>query len=178
MLLVPSLYLLTEAEGASLRDYVTGGGTAVISFWSGIVDERDRVYPGPYGGPLRDLLGGDVVDVAPLQPGETAGVAWADGRRSAGTHWLDVIEPGGGEVLARLDSTPWAGRPAVLRHRAGAGQAYYLGTRIDHESLTALLGQAAGHRPGGVGRGARPGRGTGDATRRRGQLRVLDQPRT
>jgi beta-galactosidase len=144
VLLVPSLYLLTEAEGASIRDYVAGGGTAVISFWSGIVDERDRVYPGPYGGPLRELLGGAVVDVAPLQPGETADVAWAGGRRSAGTHWLDVIEPGDGEVLARLDSTPWAGRPAVLRHRVGAGQAYYLGTRIDHESLTALLGQALG----------------------------------
>src|SRR5699024_2969400 len=50
--LVPSLYLLDEAEGTAIREYVAGGGTAVISFWSGIVDERDRVYLGPYGGPL------------------------------------------------------------------------------------------------------------------------------
>jgi beta-galactosidase len=36
LVLVPSLYLLTEAEGVSIRRYVAGGGTAVISFWSGI----------------------------------------------------------------------------------------------------------------------------------------------
>jgi beta-galactosidase len=145
LVLVPSLYLLTEADGARLRQYVADGGTAVISFWSGIVDERDHVYLGPYGGPLRELFGGDVVDVVPLQPGQVAEVSWPDGRRSAGTHWLDVIEATDGEVLASYDSTPWAGRPAVLRKRFGAGQVVYLGTRLDDDAMrdvVALVGPA------------------------------------
>ena len=65
--IVPSLYLLTEAEGANLVSFVSNGGTAVISFWSGIVDEHDAVYLGPYGGPLRPLMGCDVLEVAPLR---------------------------------------------------------------------------------------------------------------
>ena len=47
--IVPSLYLVTEEEGAKLVGYVERGGTAVVSFWSGIVNERDAVYLGPYG---------------------------------------------------------------------------------------------------------------------------------
>jgi beta-galactosidase len=55
-----------------------------------------------------------------------------------------VIEPGEGEVLASYASTPWAGRPAVLAHQVGAGRVYYLGTRLGHSALRALLGQALG----------------------------------
>jgi beta-galactosidase len=144
VVLVPSLYLLSEAEGRSIRRYVEAGGTAVISFWSGIVDERDHVYLGPYGGPLRELFGGDVLDVVPLQPGETAEVTWADGRRSTATSWLDVIEATDGEVLASYASTPWAGRPAVLARPFGAGRAVYLGTRLDADTMREVLGQALG----------------------------------
>ena len=43
--LVPSLYLMGEGQGANLVSYVEAGGTAVISFWSGIVDGRDAVLP-------------------------------------------------------------------------------------------------------------------------------------
>ncbi len=163
VVLVPSLYLLTEAQGANLRRYVENGGTAVISFWSGIVDEHDRVHLGPYGGPLRELIGGGVVDVAPLQPGQSVEVAWADGRRSAGTLsfgtlsfgtlsfgtlWQDLIEPADGEVLARYDGGPWAGYPAVLSQQAGAGRAIYVGTRLDTAALAGLLAQALGDTPG------------------------------
>jgi beta-galactosidase len=139
LVLVPSLYLLTEAEAAGLRRYVEDGGTAVISFWSGIVDSRDHVYLGPYGGPLRGLFGGDVLDIVPLQPAQTAEVTWADGRQSVSTCWLDVIEETGGEVLARYGSTPWAGAPAVLSTRLGAGRAIYVGTRLSDDDLAALL---------------------------------------
>lgn len=140
--LVPSLYLVGEAEAAGLARYVRGGGTAVISFWSGIVDEHDHVYPGPYGGPLRELFGGDVLDVAPLQPGESADVIWQDGRRSAGTCWLDVIEAGESEVLARYGSTPWRGYPAVLGRQFGDGRVIYLGTRLDDDAMSMLIGTA------------------------------------
>lgn len=139
LVLVPSLYLLTEAEGRNLADFVERGGTAVISFWSGIADESDRVYLGPYGGPLRELFGGEVLDVVPLQPGEAAELTWKDGRTSAGTHWLDIIAEGAGDVLATCASAPWAGGPVVLETRRGAGSAVYLGTRLDDAALRDLL---------------------------------------
>jgi beta-galactosidase len=147
LLLVPSLYLLTEAEANYICSFVRSGGTAVISFWTGIVNESEQVYLGSYGGPLRELFGGAVVDVAPLQPGETVELAWADGRRSTATHWQDIIEPGEGEVLARYASGPWAGRPAVLAHRYGDGRVIYVGTRLDQAAMRDLIGPLLGEQP-------------------------------
>jgi beta-galactosidase len=77
--------------------------------------------------------------VAPLQPAETVELAWADGRRGTATHWQDIIEPAGADVLARYASGPWAGRPAVLDHRCGQGRVIYLGTRLDHAGMRELI---------------------------------------
>jgi beta-galactosidase len=135
-LLVPSLYLVTEDEAANIRSYVEQGGTAIISFWSGVVDEHDRVYLGPYGGPLRPLIGCDVLDVAPLAPTDVVEVEWEDGAKTAATFWLDIAaERPEATVLARVTSGPWAGRPAVVQSRCGRGCVYYLGTRLDSDGL-------------------------------------------
>ena len=155
VVLVPSLYLVTEEDGAKLVSYVERGGTAVVSFWSGIVDERDVVYLGPYGGPLRPLIGCDVVDVAPLPEGMTIEVEWEDGTRTGASFWADVATEGTGHVLARVASGPWAGRPAVVEARVGQGRAYYLACRLDAAGLArvydlapALSGEPAVHRAG------------------------------
>ena len=135
VLLVPSLYLLTEAEGANVVAHVEAGGTAVISFWSGIVDERDQVYLGPYGGPIRALFGCDVLEVAPLPAGEELRLDWADGTSSTAGFWLDVARATDGQVLASVADGPWAGRPAVVESRRGAGRVVYVATRLDDAGL-------------------------------------------
>jgi beta-galactosidase len=136
--LVPNLHLVTSGDGARLVEFAERGGTVLLAFWSGIVDERNHVYPGPYGGPLRPLIGADVVDVAPLA--SEVSLEWADGRRTVATAWMDIIdEPESGAVLARYASGPWAGRPAVLSREVGEGRAIYLGTQIDQASLARLL---------------------------------------
>jgi beta-galactosidase len=133
--LVPSLYLVSEQEGANLVSYVERGGTAVVSFWSGIVDEHDAVHLGPYGGPLRPLMGCVVLDVAPLAAGETLELEWEDGARTTATFWADMASEGDGHVLARVAHGPWAGRPAVVEALLGKGRAYYLATRLDAAGL-------------------------------------------
>jgi beta-galactosidase len=150
-LVVPSLYLVTEAEASNLVEYVERGGTVVMSYWSGIVDEHDQVYLGPYGGPLRPLMGCDVLEVAPLASGDVVDVEWADGGRTTASYWLDLAVPSDGEVLATVVSGPWAGTPAVVRARCGAGSAYYIGTRLDadglqrvYDMIPALRGERAG----------------------------------
>ncbi len=40
--LVPSLYLISDADAENLRRYVEGGGTLVVSFLSGVADEHAR----------------------------------------------------------------------------------------------------------------------------------------
>jgi beta-galactosidase len=141
--LVPSLYLLSEQEGANLVSYVEKGGTAVISFWSGIVDHQDAVYLGPYGGPLRPLIGCDVLEVAPLPAGETLDVEWDDGSRTKATFWADIATEAEGRVVARIADGPWAGTPAVVETDYGAGRAYYLAARLDAAGLARVYARVA-----------------------------------
>jgi beta-galactosidase len=141
--LVPSLYLVTAEEGANLVSYVEQRGAAVISFWSGIADEQDAVHLGPYGGPLRPLMGCDVLEVAPLPSEEVVEVEWEDGARTTATFWVDVAVEGGGRVLARIASGPWAGRPVVVETRRGEGYAYYLATRLDPAGMARVYAMVA-----------------------------------
>ena len=143
VVLVPSLYLVGPEDGANLVSYVEGGGTAVVSFWSGIVDDLDAVHLGPYGGPLRPLIGCDVVDVAPLAEDETVEVVWDDGARTKAAFWTDIAAEGDGHVLARIADGPWEGRPAVVEQQRGAGRAYYLATRLDADGLGRVYGRVA-----------------------------------
>jgi beta-galactosidase len=147
---VPSLYLVTEKEGANLAAFVAKGGTAVVSFWSGIVDEQDGVYLGPYGGPLRPLMGCDVLEVAPQREGDVLEVEWEDGTRTTATFWADLAVESDGQVLARIASGPWAGRPVVFETRLGKGVAYYLAARLDNAGLSRVYDRAPGL-AGGLG---------------------------
>jgi beta-galactosidase len=135
LVLVPSLYLMTEAASANLRRYVEGGGCLLISFFSGIVDEHDTVPAGPYPGGLRDVLGLWIDEFAPLREGER--VRLDDG--SVGTIWSEAVKPNGAEVVRTFADGPQVGGPAITRHRLGGGEAWYLATALDAAALRALL---------------------------------------
>ena len=93
------------------------------------------MYLGPYGGPLRPLMGCDVLEVAPLPAGEAVEVEWEDGSRTNATFWADIAAEGNGRVLARIVDGPWSGRPAVIETSCGQGRAYYLAVRLDAAGL-------------------------------------------
>ncbi|MER6052487.1 beta-galactosidase [Streptomyces sp. NPDC001793] len=138
MVVVPNLYLLTAGDAARLAAYVRGGGCLVVSFFSGIVDACDRVHPGGYPGPLRELLGLRVAEFWPLAEG--ASVAVGGGRHAGRADlWSEEIVPAGAEVVARFLDGELAGRPAVTRHGYGRGTAWYVGTRLEPALLRALL---------------------------------------
>src|SRR5690606_36190508 len=57
LVIAPAQYLLTESDAANLNSWVADGGTLLVSFFSGIVDEHDCVHDDGYMAPLRDSLG-------------------------------------------------------------------------------------------------------------------------
>jgi beta-galactosidase len=147
MVVVPSLYLTTEASAKNLRGYVEAGGTLVVSFFSGIVDENDSVVLGGYPGALRDLLGVTVEEFLPLRAGEK--VRLTSG--ATGTIWADDIRLRGAESVADYADGPAAGKPAVTRNRIGAGTAWYVSTALDGPDLKALLAEVGAARPAFAG---------------------------
>jgi len=139
LLLVPSLYLTTDAAAANIAGFA---GHLVVSYFSGIVDENDAIRLGGYPGAFRERLGVRTEEFHPLLPGES--VVLDDG--SHATLWTEDVHLEGAEALVRHVDGPVAGRPAVTRH----GTATYVATRLDDAALDRLLAgvcQAAGVRP-------------------------------
>jgi beta-galactosidase len=128
---VPSLYLMGGAAANALSAYAEGDGTLVVSFFSGIVDEHDRVPDGPYPAGLRDVLGLTIEEFHPLAGGARVAV---EGGLS-GDVWSERVVPRGATVERRFTDGPDAGEPAVTRH----GSAWYVATRMDRERLWKLL---------------------------------------
>jgi beta-galactosidase len=156
LLVVPNLYLLGTDDARRLEEYVEGGGHLLVSFFSGIVDECDRVHLGGYPAPLRQLLGLRVEEFWPLDEDATVSVAGAEPGgpvAESGVEaelWSEHIELEGAEAVAAFAGGELAGRPAVTRHDYGSGTAWYVGTSLRQAGLRGLLDhvrQEAGVRP-------------------------------
>ena len=162
LVVVPALYLVSDAGAENVRRFAADGGTVLVSFFSAIVDPHERVRLGGYPAPWRELLGLRVEEFAPLPEGVTvrldvvpgaalgeAGGALGDvrGTEAGGTGrvWQDAIGLRGAEPLSAYAEGHLAGQPAATRHAYGSGEAFYLGTLPDRATLRDLLGQACGH---------------------------------
>ncbi|WP_405577459.1 beta-galactosidase [Streptomyces sp. NBC_01092] len=142
LVVVPALYLMTEAAGNNLREYVEHGGTLVVSYFSGIVDEHDAVHEGACPGPLRDVLGLTVEEFSPLLQDQLVRITGPDGSELSGDVWTEFVVPRGAETVWTYADGLTAGHPAVTRHSLGEGTAWYVSTRLGAEGLDALLGWA------------------------------------
>jgi beta-galactosidase len=135
LVLVPSLYLISDAAADALRSFVAGGGRLVVWYFSGIADPAPRVRPGGHPGALRDLLGVRVEEWLPLAPGDA--VALSDG--STATVWTERVHLEGAAALVTYASGELTGLPAVTRNAHGPGSAFYVSTALAPEGLAALL---------------------------------------
>jgi beta-galactosidase len=144
LIVVPALYLVTDAGAENVRRFVAAGGTALITFFSGIVDSQDRVRLGGYPAPWKDLLGLRIEELAPLPDGTTVRLEGPDkdGTGAVGRLWQDVIELRGASPLLSFGAGHLGGQAAVTRHEFGRGSAFYLGTLPDRATLSRLIGQA------------------------------------
>ncbi|WP_369227433.1 beta-galactosidase [Streptomyces sp. R39] len=143
LVVVPALYLMTAAAGNNLREYVEHGGTLVVSYFSGIVDEYDAVHEGACPGPLRETLGLTVEEFSPLLKDQRVRLTGPDGLELTGDVWTEFVVPRGAETVWTYADGLTAGLPAVTRHPLGEGTAWYVSTRLDAHGLDALLGRAA-----------------------------------
>jgi beta-galactosidase len=138
LVLVPSLYLTTPAAAENLSAYVAGGGTLLVSYFSGIVDATDTMHPGGQPGALRELLGLSVEEFLPLRAGET--IRLEEGQTA--DVWAEHVVTEGAETVLRYVDGPAAGGPAVTRHAVGQGTAWYVSTRLSGADLGSVLQRA------------------------------------
>lgn len=138
LVVVPTLYLCSDDLAARLHHR-----SVLVTYFSGIVDERDHVRLGGYPGAFRDLLGIRSEEFAPLM--ET--VTLDDGSRA--DLWSEVLTATDAEVIASHAD----GTPAVTRKDG----AWYVATRLDEAATAALAGRIAREAGVHLAEGARPG---------------------
>lgn len=136
LVIAPASYLLTEADAANLTRFVESGGTLLVSFFSGIVDEHDTIHAGGFMAPLREALGVWVEEFLPLREGETLQL---ERLGVAGRVWADHLRVENAEIVDRYVDGPIPGGAAITRNRFGAGQGWYLSTSLDVDALPSLL---------------------------------------
>jgi beta-galactosidase len=142
IVIAPNLYLVSDADAENITRFVAGGGTLLMSFFSGIVDENEHIRLGGYPAPFRELLGLFVEDFVPFSGGEKNRILAQDGASYACDLWADLVHLEGAEPIASYERGFYAGIPAVTRHAFGEGEAYYLGTRPEERYTKEILATA------------------------------------
>lgn len=151
----PMQYLFREGFSEKVRRYVENGGTFVLTYWSGVVDENDRCFLGgrPYG--LMDVFGLRAEEIDGLYDWEenricrknddavkdlgadrdcaaegqrAEGVVRGDGRKDgyACKYLCELVKSTTAETLMVYGEDFYAGMPALLRNVFGKGRAYYV----------------------------------------------------
>jgi beta-galactosidase len=150
LVIAPNLYLVTDDSVDNILQYVSDGGTLLMSFFSGIVDGRDHIRLGGYPAPFRELLGLRIEDFVPMATGEANRLDTTDGESYGCDMWADLIHLEGAEPQASYTEDFYADTPAVTRNVFGEGAAYYLGTRPEElytKSLLQRVYEEAGVKP-------------------------------
>ena len=145
MVVLPSVYLLSEETTRRVRDYVVGGGRLVVTYYTGISDEKDHVWLGGYPGSIRDVVGVRVEEFMPMGD-DFLGVPDCLGlSNGAVAHDIaDVIGSvdGTATVLETFKDDPWTGMdgaPAIVAHTFGEGRSVYVGARLGRDGIALSL---------------------------------------
>lgn len=137
--IVPMQYLMTDAGASNVHAYAEAGGTVVVTYFSGIVDEINHIRLGGYPGAFRDLLGVKIEEFFPLRADETVELS----RFGPGRVFSELGRADDADVLAQYTAGPTSGSPAVTHRAVGAGHAYYVGTSLSEAGVRDFLEEVA-----------------------------------
>ncbi len=164
VIVAPAAYLVREEQAKSITHRVRDGATLVATFFTGVVDENDRVHAGGAPGPLREVLGVTVEEFDAIPEGGTGQavlfepgmLGGQDGDAHAASVLCERVWLQGAKALASYTADFYAGDPAVTVNTYGKGKAYYVATHLAGAALAELLHAICGEH--GVGSPLRDGK--------------------
>ena len=149
---LPTVLMLSAADTARLERFVRDGGTVVVGYASGLIDEIFHTwlggYPGAGDGMLRTMLGirGEEFNILGAQAeGEPSEIRLSNGMVTR--LWQNDIAVDGAdtEVLAsyagtQADEWDLDGTAAITRNPYGKGMAYFVGCDLNVADLAVFVG--------------------------------------
>ncbi len=142
LVIAPTLYLVNDRAAGNINQYVSNGGTLIMSFFSGIVNERDHIRLGGYPASFKQMLGLSVEEFDPYPETQSNLIHTVDGNQFACTLWSDVIHLEGAEAIATYQHDYYADCAAITRNTFGKGRSFYAGTLPNAQGIAWLLEQA------------------------------------
>lgn len=141
LVIVPTLYLVSDADAANIAAVAERGGTVLVTYFSGIVTPEDHVRLGGYPGAFRELLGVRTEEFYTLQVDERVTVTGFEGLGGSYSAdlWTEKTHLTGAQSVAVYEDGALAGLPAVTRNAVGSGSAWYAATRFEEAGTAALL---------------------------------------
>ena len=151
VLIVPPLYVASDALLEKIADFAKGGGHVLLTLKSGFTNEWDTVRWTRAPGPLREAAGLSYQEFSSLKaPLPLKGDPFGVGAENKASVWADMILPEGATPLAFYDH-PFFGRyPALTRNAFGRGTVTYQGTVLSdalQEKVVADVLKQAGIAP-------------------------------
>jgi beta-galactosidase len=140
VIVVPPLYVASDALLEKLSDFVRRGGHLVMSFKSGFTNENSTVRWTKAPGPLREAAGFYYQEFANLQqPLKLKGDPFQAGEENTARAWAEFIIPEKAQPLAYYDHPFYGKWPAITRNNYGKGTLTYEGTFLSDKLQEKIL---------------------------------------
>lgn len=138
LVIAPMMYMNREGYDDKIRSYVKNGGCYLTTYFSGYVDENDRVIPGGYPGKQKDILGVWVEESDALPP-EGGNSFMYKGTEYPSYIVCDIMHLQGAKEISTYEREFYAGTPVLTKNALGDGKVYYVGTHSSEEFYSNFL---------------------------------------
>ena len=148
IIIAPILFLSSKILEKKLNDYVSKGGTLVLSYRSGVKNINNIVNRSTLPGAFSEIAGIKIDEYESLQSGQQVRVRGVEGILKEDSYtadvWTDYILLETAQQIAVYDGGATAdynvGKTAISVNKYKNGTVYYIGTSLNHSGLMDLYG--------------------------------------
>ena len=148
LLIIPGVTVMGLLTAEKIRDYISNGGTAIMTSYSAVVDTTNQVFKSTHPGLLNDVFGiriGSYEETEYMNEisrisykGNQVRVSYKGKNIEITSPRYDVIEPESAEVIGNIISLD-KDYPIITSNKYGRGRAIYIGLPARDEVLSPLL---------------------------------------
>ncbi len=134
LVIAPMLFMFRNGFEDRLKAYVANGGTLLMSYFSGIVNETDLTFLGDTPFALTDVLGLRVEEMDALYPDEVNHTIY-NNKQYTIRDICEICVPTTAVSLATYQDDFYRDRPVITRNQYQSGKAYYVAARVEQSLL-------------------------------------------
>lgn len=144
ILLVPPLYVASDALLKKISDFANNGGHVIMSVKSGFCDENSVVRYVKAPGPLRDACGFYYQEFSNIASVPLQNDPFKVGpEKNLAKSWIEFIIPETAKPLALYDDPFFKKYPAITENKFGKGTFIYEGCLLTDEIQSEIVGKSA-----------------------------------